>query len=174
MTIKRVVACVLGVALVVGAYVYGKRANTVEVYDVPAITTETVQATLSTNDEDTKRAVKQITYRANETAPDYTTYTTSVEKADTWAGEIATQTHADKVISTKATTTLENGANVVDAKYYGVNLERKHEVQVEALTNGTDTYAGVSYRNRDVTLHLDKNLHSSEVMVGVGYTVARW
>ncbi len=115
-----------------------------------------------------------------EVVPEYHYYTVDHAQADEKAAQIAKQDKADKIIKTTAEIPVagqpegKKPVQVIENNYYGVTLEKKHELKLGAAYVDRDAYATLSYRNRDLEYTAMYNPTHGKWGAMVQYTVARW
>lgn len=146
-----------------------------QIIEVPVVTQEAIQEKIpELTENDAKDLTKQIIKAKEEKAPDEHWIAADEETSDKKAQKRVKTDKADKLIKETTVKPIE-GTNetFVEANYYAINLNRKHEVKLGATVIDGTPYASLGYRNRDIeyTAYYGSN---GNVGAGIAVTIAKW
>ena len=187
MTVKasHLIAVLLMLIAVAGAFFLGshyQKPAVPEVVQVPSTDVQTIREYIPQASKSEVRDISRHIEHVKEQAPAHHYYTYSQESADAKAQEIGKEQKADKVIKEsrevevhggKPGDTFDNAPKVIENKYYGISLERKHRVKAGAAVINDEVYGSMSYQNRDLEYTVFAS-QSGKYGGGIQYTIAKW
>lgn len=151
------------------------------VVQIPSVSERNIkEAFPKSTSSEVKEIEKQIIKTQDVKAPEYHYYTITQEAGDKEARQYAAKEKADKVVKTteeipvKDEKGRETEQKVIENNYYGINLNRKHDIKLGAAAIDDDPYVSLSYRNRDVEYTVYKKTNGNKYGAGISVTVAKW
>lgn len=173
--IKNIALVVLAIAVCWLGYEYYCHTKSIpKVTNVPQVTTQDIEkAAPQMTQRDAERTTRIIERTTTKEAPVEHWYAVSMKDSDDKAQTVAKEQKADTVIKHVEEKPIEGSDNkVIEADYYGINLERKHRIKAGAAVINDKPYGSLTYQNRD--LEYTAYIGQDECGAGIQYTIAKW
>lgn len=172
--IKDIILVILAIAVLWLGYERLHEKPVPEVVNVPQVSTQEIQRVVpEMNRHDAERTTRIIERTVTKEVPIQTWYASSESAADAKAQEIAKEQKADTVVKHIEEKPVEGSdEKIIEADYYGINLERKHRIKVGAAVINDEPYGSLTYQNRDLeyTAYIGQDKYGA----GIQYTIAKW
>ena len=171
---KDVILVILVVAVCWLGYEHFHKEPVPEIVNVPQVTRQEVQKVMpDMNRKEVERTTRIIERTTTKEAPSQSWYSASEPAADAKAQKIAKEQKAETVVKHIEEKPVEGSdKKIVEADYYGINLERKHRIKAGAIVIDNEPYGSLTYQNRDFeyTAYVGQDKYGA----GIQYTIAKW